>query len=216
MPKGFNVIIIVILFMCAHEARSTSFTEGVDYIRVATPERINRASPNIEVLEFFWYGCVHCYQLEEKIQAWATSQAGNVSLRQIPAVMKPNWAVHAKSYYAAQALGKVDIVHIPLFEALHDKKLHLNTKGALADFIAVKSDSDPVLIEQQMESIVAKRQILDDIALQKAYKIKGAPSIVVNGKYMTNGRYARSLDRLIQITDYLVQKELQSERIQKK
>ena len=40
----------------------------------------------IEVIEFFWYGCPHCYSLEPFVNSWAKSVPKDVVFKRVPAV----------------------------------------------------------------------------------------------------------------------------------
>ena len=106
--------------------------EGWDPIDPPIPSAV--AGDKVEVLEFFWYGCPHCYDLEPEMKAWLKNQGDNIEFRLVPSPLNPNWSIHAQFFYAAEALGVLDRLHMPLFVAMHDKRRKLFNKESLIDF----------------------------------------------------------------------------------
>ena len=79
--------------------------EGVEFERVQPPVT-TETGDQIEVLELFWYGCPHCYYLEPVIKPWVATLPEGVVFRRMPAVFgNPLWALHARAFYTAEALG---------------------------------------------------------------------------------------------------------------
>lgn len=204
------LLLLLVLFSASCWAER--FREGEDYLRLEQRIDTGLEQGEVQVLEFFWYGCVHCYYLDRRLNQWLPEQSERVQFRRIPAVMQQKWLPHAKLFYASQRMGIQDKVHTPLFEALHDKQLPLHATGSLADFVAVKADVDPVVVESEMENMQTRAAILESMQLQKHYELSGVPTIVVNGRYMLNGRMAKGFSRMVNIMDFLVQRELQRTR----
>src|SRR5476651_2202431 len=46
-----------------------------------TPPQPTDGGGKIEVIEFFWYGCPHCYALEPAVNAWLKSAPKDVVFR---------------------------------------------------------------------------------------------------------------------------------------
>jgi thiol:disulfide interchange protein DsbA len=210
MSKGVCVkyFLVLLLVLFSGFSQAERFREGDDYIRLESRVDTGLSKDKVQVLEFFWYGCVHCYYLDKHLNQWMEKQPNHVSFRRIPSVMQKGWLVHAQAFYAGQRLGVHEKIHTPLFEALHDRQLPLNEMGALADFIAVKADLDPVSIEGQMANMQTRAAVLEGVQLQKQYEVSGVPTLIINGKYVLNGRLAKGFSRMIRILDYLVTKEL--------
>ena len=101
-------------------AAAEDYTEGTDYERVSPPIATDETG-KVEVYEFFWYGCPHCYRFEPYLQKWLENKPDNVEFIRIPAIFNsPRWEVHARAYYTAEILEVQDRIHGPLFSAIHD------------------------------------------------------------------------------------------------
>jgi len=187
-------------------AMAKDYTEGVDYQKVA-PQPTD-SGDKVEVLEFFWYGCPHCYHFEPEINAWKKSISNNdkVVFKRVPAVFRPEWKVHARTYYALVKMGKIEKIHGKIFNAIHKEKKHLNTLESMADFVAVNGVDRKKFVEEYnsfgIDSLVRKA-----LKKMKAYNIDGVPMVVINGKYKVSGRMAGSFDNMIKIMNYLIEKE---------
>lgn len=200
--------LILVLLLTSNISTAESFREGDDYIRLEARVDTGLAQDKVQVLEFFWYGCVHCYYLDSHLNKWLGKQPEQVVFRRIPSVMQKSWLVHAQAFYAGHRLAVHEKVHTPLFEALHDRQLPLNEMGGLADFMAIKADLDPVAIEDQMLNMLTRAAVLEGVQLQKQYEVSGVPTLIINGKYAVNGRLAKGFSRMVRVLDYLVAKEL--------
>lgn len=200
--------LLVFLVLSSGFAQAEKYREGEDYIRLENRVDTGLSKDQVQVLEFFWYGCVHCYYLDKHLNQWMDQQSQQVVFRRIPSVMQKGWLVHAQAFYASQRLGVHEKVHAALFEALHDRQLPLNEVGTLADFMAVKADLDPVSVEGQMNNMLTRAAVLEGVQLQTQYEVSGVPTLIINGKYVLNGRLAKGFSRMIKILDYLVAKEL--------
>lgn len=181
---------------------------GEDYLQLVEPIDTGLSKKQVQVLEFFWYGCVHCFEMDKELNRWLLKKPKRVSFQRIPAVMRDEWLPHARAFYAAQRLGVLDAVHTPIFKAIHERKIPLNEEGSLVDFIAIKASLAPEDVGTQMDNILNRAAILQGIQLQKQYGLPGVPVVIVNGRYIVNGRLARGFPRMMKIVDFLVNKEL--------
>lgn len=184
--------------------QATNFKEGVHYTRL-DPQPTDTGD-KIEVLEFFWYGCPHCYTFEPYVSAWEKSKAKNVAFARVPAVFRPEWEVQARSYYALSNMGKVNEISGKIFTAIHKDKKHLEKKAALVDFI-VKHGVDRETFLKEYDSFAVDGMVRKAKKKQKAYQIQGVPAIIINGKYMTSGSMAGSYDNMIKIINHLTDME---------
>ena len=101
-------------------AQAADPIEGKDYT-VISPALQNDSPGKIEISEFFWYGCPHCFHFEEPLAAWAKTAPKDVVLRFIPAPLNPTWTPGARLYYALDALGAETRLRHDLFDAIHNQ-----------------------------------------------------------------------------------------------
>lgn len=198
--------LLVFIFLMINSAllQAADFNEGKHYKALA-PQSTD-SGDKIEVLEFFWYGCPHCYSFEPYAQAWKKSKPANVVFTRVPAIFRPDWEIQARVYYALSNMGVIEDVHVKIFDAVHKDKKRLNTKEELTDFV-VKNGVDKEQFLKEYDSFAVDGMVRKAKKKQKAYKIEGVPSVAVNGKYLTSGSMSGSYDNLVKIMDYLIAME---------
>lgn len=170
------------------------------------PAQPTATGNKIEVLEFFWYGCPHCYALEPYLEKWQTTKADDVQLRRVPAILGKNWIPHARAYFTAEKLGIVNKIHLPLFDAIHKDKQKIIDEKTLRDFF-VKMGVDKDEFSRIYESSEVSEKIQEAFLLGQDYQITGVPAIIVNGKYRTSASMAGSNANLIDVINQLTAKE---------
>ena len=189
----------------AAEGAAKTYVEGTDYDLISPPVRA--VDPGkIEVAEFFWYGCGHCYQFEPNLQAWEKTMPKDVSFRRIPAIWQERMELHAKAFYTAEALGVLDTMNAVLFQAMNvDRKPLASEKEIAALFTAHGvSEAD---FTKAFNSFGVSSQVRQAIATAKSAQITGTPALVVNGKYHVSGSKAGSQANMLKVVDFLIEKE---------
>ena len=210
MKKTVSLIAVFVMSLILVPALTASVAvagidEGIEYKKVE-PAQPTITKDKIEVVELFWYGCPHCYHFEPKLKAWLAKKPDNVVFLRIPAVFNPLWALHAKAYYTAEALDVLDKIHEPLFDAIHKHKMKLDNEAVLQKFFAdygVSADD----FKNTFNSFVIDAKVRRAADLTKRYRIDGVPTMIVNGKYRTDGPMANGQDGMLKIVDFLVEKE---------
>lgn len=197
-------ILLAFLFLMSSTTvlQAEGFTEGTHYEKFAQA-RVTDTEDKIEVLEFFWYGCPHCYSFEPFIKSWKKTKPANVEFARVPAVFRPDWEVQARTYYALSSMGVLEDLHIKIFDAMHKEKKRLNTLDIMADFVA-EQGVDREKFVGQYKSFAVDSMVRKAKKQQTIYKIQGVPAVIVNGKYWTNGSMSGSYDNLVKIIDHLI------------
>ena len=213
------VAMMVSLVACAEESAPVQpqFEAGKHYQVLDTPVR-TRNPAKIEVTEVFWYGCGHCFTFEPMVAQWKKQQPADVYVDQSPAMWgdldikaKPlEWrnpmAVHARAFYTAQALGVMDQVHMPIFEALNVERKKLADADELAEFFSAYGVEKDIFIKTYA-SFGVTSQVQRAFSRMLGYKITGTPEMVVNGKYRISARMAGSQAEMLKVVEFLVAKE---------
>lgn len=160
----------------------------------------------VEVIEFFWYGCPHCYDFEPFLENWAKKLPANVDFIRQPAAFSDLWAKHAKAFYVAQALGVLDKVHADFFDALQNKHQKLETEEQLAAFFVAHGvkESD---FHEAYNSFLVDTKVRQAAVIPARYGVTGVPVLIVNGKYKVDGKSAGSHERMIEVVNQLIKKE---------
>ncbi|MDH3342529.1 MAG: thiol:disulfide interchange protein DsbA/DsbL [Gammaproteobacteria bacterium] len=197
------------LFISMGVAQAKEYTEGTEYFRVA--DQSTDSTDKIEVLEFFWYGCPHCYKFEPILKNWLKTKPANIEFVRVPAVFRPEWKVHARTYYALQAMGLGEKYHSVIFDAIHKDKAKIYTESEMIDFLVSKG-VDGVAFKAAYSAFSVDMKVRKAIEKVTGYAIKGVPAMGVNGKYLVSGQSAGSYENMLRIVEYLVNKEAAAAR----
>jgi thiol:disulfide interchange protein DsbA len=208
------VMLILPLIACADSqqekekspAATANFEEGVHYVELFQPLLVDSPSDKIEVADVFWYGCPHCYQLEPGLQKWKKTIPEDVNVVAIPAVMNPSWGLHAKAFYAAEAIGVLDKVHVPLFQALHEQGRRISSEDALLRFYASQG-VDEAKLKAAMGSMAVATKVRRAEKFGSEADLTGVPALIVAGRYRVLSGGVTSYDEMFQVVDFLVDKE---------
>jgi thiol:disulfide interchange protein DsbA len=136
----------------------------------------------IQVLEFFWYGCIHCYNLEPSLESWVKTLPPDVEFRRVPAVFNERWGLDASIYYAMEALGLVDKLHRPLFEAIHKNRLRTDNQQEFSEWLT-RQGVDAKKFVETVQSFGVRSKTRRAVQLTVAYKVDGTPAMAVHGRY---------------------------------
>jgi len=197
-----------LIFLLFLSLSTLSHAESLGY-ETLSPAQPTQNQDKIEIIEFFWYGCPHCYSFEPALDKWKKTLPENVEFIRQPAIFSKLWAKHAKAYFVAEALGVVDKVHSDLFDAIQNKKQKLTTEDQLAEFF-VAHGVDETQFRNTFNSFLIDTKLRQAKGMAPRYGITGVPAIIINGKYKTNGPLAKSQDNMIEVMNRLIQQESQS------
>ncbi|MEC4748825.1 thiol:disulfide interchange protein DsbA/DsbL [Methylomicrobium sp. Wu6] len=189
----------------AAPAESPAAEELTGYETLATPQPTQNPD-KIEVIEFFWYGCPHCYDFEPILESWVKKMPVNVDFIRQPAAFSDLWAKHAKAFYVAQALGVLDKVHADFFDALQNKHQKLETEEQLGAFFAAHGVKEADF-HDAYNSFLVDTKVRQAAVTPARYGVTGVPVLIVNGKYKVDGKSAGSHEKMIEVMNQLIKKE---------
>lgn len=201
--------IALFLFISTGVAQAEKYKEGVEYLRIA--DQPTNSPGKVEVIEFFWYGCPHCYKFEPILSNWLKTKSSNIEFIRVPAVFRPEWKIHARTYYALQAMGLGEKYHLALFDALHKDRKKLYTEEAVTEFL-VSQGVNKDEFKAAYGAFSIDGQVRKAIKIVKGYAIQGVPAMGVNGKYLISGKSAGSYEKMLRIVDYLAKKEASNKK----
>jgi len=168
-----------------------------------SPPQPTEGGGKIEVLEFFWYGCPHCYSLEPAVAAWAKNTPKDVVFKRVPAVPSDSWGEMAKLFYTLEAMGVLEQYHQKVFDAVHKDKVNMNNKKMRDEWLS-KNGIDPVKYAEVEKSFSVATKMQRAKQLTYAYKVDSVPRVFVNGKYYTSAEQAGGTQNVFAIVDQLV------------
>ena len=190
------------------ENNPNNFIAGTHYDEFNPRQARVGQGDKIEVVEFFSYGCGHCFSAEPYMHAYAGQVAEDVEFKRVPVSFNPFFEHLARGYYTAKALDADEESHIAIFDAVHIKRKDFRTVESLADFYADYGvDKDQFI--KAFNSFSINAQIERDNKLGQAYQISGVPTVIVDGAYSTGGVKAGNFSAWFQILDSLIDIERQ-------
>lgn len=199
------VVTLATLLLLPFTVQAEVFQEGVDYEVLPQPGKVEVPGKH-EVREFFWFGCPHCFALEEPLNKWRATLPSDVNFIRTPAPMNDNWVPHAHAFYVAESLGKLDEISTQLFNALHVKKEKVFTEDQLATFFTQFGVTETEF-NKLYNSFAVRVKVRQAGALTKNYRLRGVPALVVDGKYLVKGRQGQPQESMFAIVQYLLDKE---------
>jgi thiol:disulfide interchange protein DsbA len=159
----------------------------------------------IEVMELFWYGCIHCYQMDPMLNEWAKKLPKDVYFKRVPAIPRPEWAPMARAFYAMEALGVSEKLHTAIFDAVHkEKTLNPADEKAILEWVTLKSGLDRKKVEEAFNSFSMNATLNRAAQMFKAAGATGVPSLVIDGKYITSSTMAGGNNEALKITDDII------------
>ncbi len=174
----------------------------IDY-RFITPQPVQASAGQIEVIDFFWYGCPYCNRLQPALERWLSRKPADIVVRRIPVVLRENWAPHARIYYTLEALGETERLHQKVYHGYHVEQLFMSRPEVMSEW-AVRNGIDRERWDGAYNSPAVTRKVEEAANLTRSYSITGTPALVVDGRYLTSGNMVESLDGLIPILDGLI------------
>lgn len=182
--------------------RAQQLRPGVDYV-VLKPELPVDTQGKIEVLEFFWYGCPHCYALEQLLEPWQKKLPADAQFKRVPAVFSERWAKDAAIFYALEASGNLEKLHRPLFDAIHRDALKTDNGQALGQWLT-KNGVDTKKFDEIGRSFSVQSKVRRAAQLSTAYQIDGTPAMAVQGRYVVGAEQSKTQPAMLATVDYLI------------
>lgn len=164
------------------QANAAAPQEGKHYNRLQMPQPTEQPG-KVEVIEFFWYGCPHCFDFEPVLKSWTKKLPGDVSFRKVPAIFRDEWAPGARIYYTLEALNLLDKHHDAVFNAMIKQRINLNDEKVLFDWIA-KQGVDRQQFADMYKSFAVDGKVRRAAEMTQEYGFGGVPVVIVGGKYM--------------------------------
>ncbi len=179
---------------------SAAAQQSVPFIEINPPLPTDAAG-KIEVVEFFWYECPHCYTLEPRLEAWLKKLPKDVEFKRVPAMFNQQWAHSGRVYYTLEAIGELDRLHRPLFDAIHNGGLKITNMKQLQDWLE-RQKVDLGKFNAAFKSFAVESRLKRALELTAASRIESVPQMMVNGRYLVSADSAKG-DMLL-VVDALI------------
>ena len=185
---------------------SARFQLGKHYMRLSPTQPTSSPPDKVEVAEVFWYGCPHCYALDPSLKSWVASKPDYVAFVRVPVAWSDVAKAHARAFYTEEALGKIGAIHDALFREIHEKHDLLDTEDKLRAFFGTFGVDDATF-KAAYESAGVQTKVQRADELVRRYRVASVPTIVVNGKYVTDAGMAGGVEQLFALIGELAASE---------
>ena len=206
IKRGLIGFALLLLLSTGAAQAQEAFIEGTDY-QIVSPAAKTSQPDKVVVTEMFWYGCPHCYRFEPFAESFAANLPPGVVFEQTPSVLNPRWTEHARAYYSLKMMNALEQTHKAIFNAIHVERQRLTSLDTLAAFVA-EQGLDEKQFRDNYFSFPVETQIRKNVQKEKQYGHGGVPAVIVNGKYLVSASLAGSNQRMLEIMNYLVAREL--------
>ena len=177
-------IILFAVMMIIGGTASAAIVEGRDYTVLSNPQP--SSGKNIEVLEFFFYGCSHCYNLHPHLEKWKKEKSAGVEMKYVPTIFRSSMEPMARTFYALESIGKLELLNEPLYKAWNVNNMRLFEEEKIADFV-VSQGVDRAKFLAAYNSFSMQSSVSRARQMTRSYMIQGTPTLVVAGKYAISG-----------------------------
>lgn len=191
--------------------RRSDFVAGTHYERLPVAAPTTAAEGQVEVCEFFMFGCVHCFAFEPILTSWVESREDSVDFVRVPVMFNDVARLHAQAYYTAEALGVVDTIVGPFYAEIHERGQMLTTVDEIRKLFA-SHGVDAARFDAAFDSFGVRASLRRAEELNRLYGVDSTPTIGVAGKYRTDVSMAGgSNEALFDVVDSLVESEVLAE-----
>jgi len=188
---------------------NADYQPGIHY-QVINPAWDTGQEDKVVVYEFFGYLCPHCATFEPYMKKLQTELPAEAELVRVPVVFYPQWKPYAQAYYTFEAMGLVDQAHEGMFNAIHQHKKQFRTIEEIAVWVASSYGVDKDKFLSTAKSFMVDGQIRKGMQMMQAMGVSSTPTLVTNGKFTPNAKSLKSRNDLIEVTDYLVDMEIEN------
>lgn len=171
-------------------AQRVAFKEGTDFHKLASPAPTDSPAGQVEVLEFFAYSCIHCFNFDPVFSEWIKKQPAHVRVRRVPVAFNQNFVPMQRFYFALETMGLIDKLHARVFKAFHEERLPLTTAPAIVAWVE-KQGVDRNQFVAAFDG--ATKAVQKATGLQDAYQVEGTPALGVAGRFIVPGQGAKTL-----------------------
>ncbi len=186
--------------------REWKFQEGEHFRVLPAAQGTSSAPGTVEVAEMFWYGCPHCFTLDPMLEQWKQTLPEGVSFVRVPVMWNPTNEIHARLYYTAEALDKLNEMHSAIFREIHLNNSPLTSDEQIQELFA-KFGVSAEEFGRTSRSFAVESKLQRARNLTQRYRVKSVPLLVVDGKYTTDAPAVKSYEDMLAVVSELVDRE---------
>lgn len=199
--RGRFALYVLALAFIALPLAAQQPQRDVDY-RLISPQPV-ATGESVEVIEFFFYACPYCNELEPLLERWRTRKPADIVFRRVPVVRHDSWVPLAKTYYALEAMGEAERLHAAVYHGIHVDDLTLSQEKVLSEWAGKQGlDRDQFMAIYRSDAIREKVELSRRMTID--YEIKATPTLVVDGGFLTSSGMTDGVPQVIPVLDGLI------------
>lgn len=133
-----------------------------------------------EVIEFFSFGCPHCFDFEPILSKWKSQNPG-APVKRVAVGFNRSWMPLQRLYFTFETMNVPEAKYAEVFNAVHVAKENLYTDDKVIEWAARKG-FDKHKFADMYNSFSVSAKVKAAETMIEAYNIESVPSIAVNGK----------------------------------
>jgi thiol:disulfide interchange protein DsbA len=198
LRKALSLFVTVFAF-----AAAGAWAQSAAPYAPLVPPQPTEGGGKIEVIEFFWYGCPHCYSVEPAVAAWLKTKPADVVFKRVPAFPSEAWGPMAVMYYTLESMGLLEQYHTKVFDAMHKQNVNLANKTKRDEWLKANG-IDPAKYAEVEKSFTVVTKVQRARQMTQGYKVDSVPRFIVNGKYYTSAEQAGGNERIFPVVDQMI------------
>lgn len=202
MIKTIKTLVVAAALLFGGAACSAEI--GKDYKLLPQPQPTS--TKKIEVIEFFFYECSHCYDLHPHLANWEKSLPKDVEMVYVPTIFRDSTEPLARTYYALESMGTIKQLDDAIYQGIHVHNAELYDLGSISAFLA-KQGVDRTKFSAAYNSFSVQSKVARAKQMIRNYGIQGTPTLVVDGKYVITGLHPADAIRVLNDVIAVARKE---------
>jgi thiol:disulfide interchange protein DsbA len=203
--------IVTLAFLALVSSARASVVAGHDYIVLDAPRR-QATNGKIEVIEFFSWGCPHCYEFYPLLARWLATLPKDVAFKWVPVGFgHPEWDNLARAYYALQSTGDLARLDGPIFEAIHKEHVSLFDEESITTW-AGKHGVNVAQFTAAYCSFGVNTSLGQAQQTVIDYRVDEIPTLAIGGRYKVSTDHTK----MLAVADELIAKVRAEEKKPKK
>lgn len=198
---GFLPLVAGVLFAAGSHAQDVRARQNIEYRLIAAQPV--ETGDRIEVIDFFWYGCPYCNELQPAMDDWIKRKPDDVVVRRVPVILRDTWAPHARIYYTLELLGEAERLHAQVYRSYHLEELHMSKPDVMEQWAARNGIDRRRWVDAYYSPEVDAR-IARAAQATRRYDVQGTPTVVVDGRYLTSSSMTPTVRGVMAVVDDLV------------
>jgi thiol:disulfide interchange protein DsbA len=185
MLKSIKLGLIAVFALALSSlAWAQTLEEGVHYRALSNPVNVSIPEGKVGLIqEFFWYGCIHCYNLDPAVVEFMEQLPDSLAFEEVPATFSEIHELHARLFYAWQLLGMPKQTHQAIYDEIFVRNNNLRNERAVLQFMT-QQGADADALQRMMNSFTVQTKVRAAQNLTAGAQVRGTPSVLVNGRYM--------------------------------